>query len=264
MFRVGEFAHLGGVTAKALRHYDSIGLFPPAFTDPLNGYRWYTPAQLPTLRRIVALRDLGVPLRDVAQLVDGGADLRQVLMRRRRELEAHQGAIDRKLAALDIRVEMADEGPDVVVRSIEPQLVASIAVSAEDDEDLAPLFYEVETAVRDTHKRASRPPGSLIPSGVGQVEVFVPVTGTVTSGRVATRRLPGGRFASAIHHGGYEDMQPVIDGLQRWVAAAGPSGLGPMRVIYLRFGAAPELGVPDAYLASRDVDFVTEIQMPVD
>jgi hypothetical protein len=36
-----------------------------------------------------------------------------------------------------------------------------------------------------------------------------------------------------------------------------------MRVIYLRFGAAPELAVPEAYLASRDADFVTEIQMPV-
>lgn len=118
--------------------------------------------------------------------------------------------------------------------------------------------------MRDAGVRAKRPSGSLIPVvGAGEFEVFVPVTGAVTSGRVATRRLPGGRFASAIHQGRYEEMQPVIDGLQRWVTAAGTETAGAMRVIYLRFGAAPELAVPEAYLASRDADFVTEIQMPV-
>jgi DNA-binding transcriptional MerR regulator len=252
------------VTAKALRHYDALGLFSPAFTDPANGYRWYTPAQLPALRRIVALRDLGVPLREVADLVVGGADLRDILARRRGELEAYQSAIDRKLAALDIRVEMADEGPDVVMRTIDSELVASVRAVRVGDDDLGPLFYEVEEVVRDAGVRVGRPPGSLIPaSGTGEVEVFVPVSRPVASGRVASRRLPGGRFASAIHHGPYEEMQPVIDGLQRWVSAAGVSGTGPMRVIYLRFGAEPELAVPAEYLASQDADFVTEVQIPV-
>lgn len=264
MFRVGDFARLSGVTAKALRHYDSIGLFSPAFTDPSNGYRWYTPAQLPTLRRIVALRDLGVPLGEVSELIDGGADLRQVLMRRRRELEEHQSAIDRKLAALDIRVEMASEGPDVVLRTIEPELIASISTPVVADDDLAPLFYEVEAAVRDAGVRSNRPSGALIPvAGPGEFEVFVPVTRAVSAGRVTPRLLPGGRFASVIHQGRYEEMQPVVDGLQRWVTASGAEVAGAMRVIYLRFGAAPELDVPEAYVASRDADFVTEIQLPV-
>lgn len=263
MFRVGEFARLSGVTAKALRHYDAIGLFSPAFTDPSNGYRWYTPAQLPGLRRIVALRDLGVPLRVVAELIDGGADLREVLARRRRELETYQAAVDRKLAALDIRVEMADEGPDVVVRTVAPELVASLVVPWHPEVDLAPAFHKVETVVRDAGLRAGRPPGSLVPEGEGDLEVFVPVTARFASGEVATRRLDGGRFASAIHHGPYEAMGPVVEGLERWVTASGGRGAGAMRVVYLRFGAAPELLVPEAYLASRDADFVTELQLPL-
>ena len=265
MLRVGEFARLGGVTAKALRHYDSMGLFSPAFTDPSNGYRWYTPAQLPGLRRIVALRDLGVPLREVAQLAAGGSDLRDVLARRRGELEEYQHAIERKLAALDIRVDMADDGPDVVVRKIEPELVASIRVRMTPGGDLGPLFYEVEEAVRDAGARAGRPPGVLVGPGedIRDVEVFVPVTRAVAVGRVASARLPAVRVAAAIHQGPYHELPVLLAGLRRWVGAAGFEETGPMRIIYLRFGAEPELEVPDAYLASRDDDFVTEVQIPV-
>ena len=60
MFTVGRFAELSGVSAKRLRHYDEIGLFHPAWVDPTNDYRYYVAGQIPELRRIAALRDLGV------------------------------------------------------------------------------------------------------------------------------------------------------------------------------------------------------------
>ena len=265
MFQVGEFARIGGVTPKALRHYDSIGLFSPAFTDPSNGYRWYSPVQLAALRRIVALRDLGVPLREVAELIAGGADLRAVLTRRRRELEESHAAVERQLAALDIQVELADDGPDVVMRTVEPERIASLTAALTPRDDLGPLFYEVEEVVRDAGARATRPPGALVAEGEGEreVEVFVPVTGEVARGRVTSRTLPGGRMAAAIHHGPYGELRPVLDGLTRWVDAAGLTRDGPLRIIYLRFGAEPELEVPEAYLASGAADFVTELQIPV-
>jgi len=265
VFQVGEFARIAGVTAKALRHYDAIGLFSPAFTDPSNGYRWYTPAQLPALRRIIALRDLGVPLREVADLIAGGADLREVLARRREELQEHHEAVERKLAQLDIRVELADDGPDVVLRTVEDERIASITDRLSPGADLGPLFYEVEEAVRDARARAPRPPGVLVSDGAGvrDVEVFVPVTSAVIEGRVRSRMLTGGRVAAAIHQGPYGALRSVLDGLRRWVSAAGVSPTGPMRIIYLRFGAEPELEVPSAYLASRNEEFVTELQIPV-
>jgi len=263
MFRVGDFARIGGVTPKALRHYDAIGLFSPAFTDPSNGYRWYTPTQLPALRRIVALRDLGVPLREVADLIAGGADLRAVLSRRRRELEESQEAVERKLAALDIQVELAEHGPDVVLRTIASERIASVTAQLAPGDDLGPLFYRVEEVVRDAGARATRPPGAILSESSGEVEVFVPVTREVTEDGVTTRILAGGRMATAIHHGPYAAMSHVLDGLRRWVVAASLTADGPLRIIYLRFGAEPELEVPEAYLASGAGDFVTELQVPV-
>ena len=62
MFTIGSFAELTGVSAKRLRHYDTLELFRPAWTDPDSHYRYYLAAQIPELQRIVALRDLGIPL----------------------------------------------------------------------------------------------------------------------------------------------------------------------------------------------------------
>ena len=59
MFSIGDFAGLGRVSVRMLRHYDAIGLLPPAHVDPHTGYRYYTASQLKVLNRVIALKDLG-------------------------------------------------------------------------------------------------------------------------------------------------------------------------------------------------------------
>ena len=71
MFSIGEFARLGAVSVRALRHYDEIGLLPPAEVDPVTGYRSYSAKQLRQLNRIVALKDLGLTLGQIRKLLDG-------------------------------------------------------------------------------------------------------------------------------------------------------------------------------------------------
>ena len=277
MFRIGAFARLSGVSAKMLRAWDALGLFRPIWVDPASGYRWYSPAQLPELRRILALRDVGVPLAEIADLVAGGADLRDVLARRRADLERTRLEVERRLRALEIQVEMADEADasdggsdrqgafDVVVRPVAAEPVATLAVDASAG-DLGPAFYELEAYVRDRGRRASRPPGAIAGDidGNRSVEVFVPVTGPVEAGGpIGYRRLPACRAASVIHRGGYGSLADARRTLARWVEAAGLTPAGPLRVLYLQFGAEPELHVPGAFLVERDADFVTELQQPV-
>src|ERR1700720_802890 len=74
MLRIGDFARLGGVTVRALRHYEAEGLLAPAQVDQLTGYRSYRFEQLAALDRILALRDLGFSLADVRDLIasEGG------------------------------------------------------------------------------------------------------------------------------------------------------------------------------------------------
>ena len=64
---VGELARAAGMTAKALRHYDQLGLFRPDGVDEGNGYRWYGADRLPQARLIARLRSVGLPLEGVAE-----------------------------------------------------------------------------------------------------------------------------------------------------------------------------------------------------
>lgn len=273
MFRIGEFAGLSGVSARTLRAWDGLGLFAPAWVDPATGYRAYSPAQLPELRRIVALRDLGVPLAELVALVTGGAGLQPILERRRRALEQDRREAERRLRSLEITIAMAgdrdrDAGLDVVVRRLEAESVAVMRVASV-DEDLGPAFYELEAIVRDLGRRAPRPPGAIVEppdtDGRRAVEVFVPVSGRprdpASDGRVDWRVLPPVRAATIIQRGAYDGLTRASDALGDWLQVTGRPTTGRLRIVYLQFGAEPELRVPAGYLAGRDADFVTELQL---
>ncbi len=66
MFKVGACARLSQVSVKALHYYDEIGLFKPVWTDPATGYRYYSMDQLPQLRQILSLKDVGLSLDQIA------------------------------------------------------------------------------------------------------------------------------------------------------------------------------------------------------
>lgn len=67
---IGEFAQESGLTPKALRLYDELGLLPPVHVDPRTGYRSYEPSQLDRAQLIVRLRVLGMPLERIRMVVD--------------------------------------------------------------------------------------------------------------------------------------------------------------------------------------------------
>jgi DNA-binding transcriptional MerR regulator len=62
MFTIGQFARIGGVSVRTLRHYDEIGLLRPVKVDPATGYRGYSAEQLGRLNRIMAMKELGLSL----------------------------------------------------------------------------------------------------------------------------------------------------------------------------------------------------------
>jgi DNA-binding transcriptional MerR regulator len=256
VLQITEFARLAGLSPKVLRDYDRLGLFRPAWVDPATSYRRYSPAQLPELRRILALRDLGVGLAAIRQLLRGGVDLREVLEERRAALEAARREVDRRLAAVGISI--AEGSVDVVVREVPAELVATLDV-ADADGDEHRAFVQLETRVRDLGIRAPRPPGSIIDGD--RAEVFVPVRRGVVG--LATRRLPAIRAATALHHGSYGTFAETEVALARWLRAAGLRPAGPARILYLQFGGEAELRLPQAYLVESPSDLVTELQLPV-
>ncbi|HEY3163321.1 MAG TPA: MerR family transcriptional regulator [Candidatus Limnocylindrales bacterium] len=260
MFTVGGFARLAGVSAKVLRAYDAEGLFAPAWVDPSSGYRYYSPAQLPSLRRIQALRDVGLSRAEIGALVGGGADLRATLERRRHSLEAERRELDRRLAMLEIRVgDTAASGADVVIRSLTAEIVAAMD-PAVCGHDIAAAFHELESRVRDLGARAHRPPGAL----PDEDRIFVPLRRQIPStDRIGVRRLPATQAATILHQGRYETLPQARADLLAWIVAAGHAPSGPLRILYLQFGAEADLRLPTGWTVEREADFVTELQQPI-
>lgn len=259
MFTVGAFARLAGVSAKVLRSYDAEGLFAPGWVDPGTGYRYYSPAQLPTLRRLLALRDLGLGRAALRQLAGGEADLATALERRRRELDAERRTIERRLAQLDIRLASADG--DVVVRQLAAEPVATFDLANAPGDDIGAGFHELEVHVRDLGVRAPRPPGAIGDEDL----IYVPVRRAFAStARIRLRRLPAATAATLLHHGGYATLPAAIQTLDDWVRRAGHAPAGPLRILYLQFGAEPDLRLPRAWTVDDDADFVTELQQPIE
>ena len=64
----GELAKLMGITKETLFHYDEINLFCPALVTE-NGYRYYTVNQIELLDTILLLRELGMPLKEIRELL---------------------------------------------------------------------------------------------------------------------------------------------------------------------------------------------------
>jgi DNA-binding transcriptional MerR regulator/effector-binding domain-containing protein len=137
MFSIGEFARLGTVSVRTLRHYDEIGLLRPAKVDPETGYRCYSPTQLRQLNRIIALKELGLSLAQVRQLVTGitPEELRGMLVLRRAQLEQEVEAYKNQLLEIEARLSyIAREGAmpadDIKVKKIPAMGVVAITGSA--------------------------------------------------------------------------------------------------------------------------------------
>jgi DNA-binding transcriptional MerR regulator len=101
MLSVGELARRAGLTTKALRHYDRLGLLVPAAISG-DGYRWYGPEQVETARSVARLRALDVPLGVVRAVLAGAddAETTRLLAAHRTVLQARDDRLRRALHSL--------------------------------------------------------------------------------------------------------------------------------------------------------------------
>ena len=121
-YRVGDFAALTGVTARALQHYDRMGLLKPVRTE--SGHRIYSRAQQQRVRHILALRAVGMSLHRVAEVLDApAARLPGVFRAQRASLEQSRAGIELAIRTLQ-RFELASD--DATTESLLDGLAAAV------------------------------------------------------------------------------------------------------------------------------------------
>jgi DNA-binding transcriptional MerR regulator len=108
-FTVGELSRWTGITVRALHHYDEIGLVRPSQRSAA-GYRLYDDRDVLRLQQVLVLREVGVPLEDIAAALDTSADRDAVLRKHRRALVDKRARLDAMLAAVDAALEALERG----------------------------------------------------------------------------------------------------------------------------------------------------------
>jgi DNA-binding transcriptional MerR regulator len=92
-WRIGQVSARTGLTARTLRYYEELGLLKPS-ERLVSGHRVYASDDLRRLYRISLLRQLGLPLSDIArEVADSPGALSETITR-------HVGQVDQRLAAL--------------------------------------------------------------------------------------------------------------------------------------------------------------------
>jgi DNA-binding transcriptional MerR regulator len=108
-YTVGELAKLTGVTVRALHHYDEIGLVRPSRRSAA-GYREYDEADVLRLQQVLVYRELGLPLDDIATVLDDPDFDRVRALRQHREvLLGKRARLDALLAAIDAAIRIKEE-----------------------------------------------------------------------------------------------------------------------------------------------------------
>lgn len=125
---------MAGVTVRMLHHYDRLGLLRPRRSPA--GYRMYREADMERLEQIVALKFLGMPLKQIRELLDrDGRDLPAALRKQRAALEEKRRMLDRAIGAI-----AAAEGEPT------PALLKSIieAIEMQENTNWTDQYYSAE------------------------------------------------------------------------------------------------------------------------
>jgi DNA-binding transcriptional MerR regulator/predicted transcriptional regulator YdeE len=273
MLSIGDFAQLGQVSPRTLRHYGELGILEPARVDSSTGYRYYEMRQLADLRRVLALRDLGIGLGSIRDLLEGDEDgisteqLRGMLRLRQVEISSsiaeHQERLRRVAALLDA-LERGDgmRTIDVVVKVAEPLRMAEATGTAAGygNNNIGPVFEAWLPVVQARLMASGVDPGTCVahydwPDDDGHVVVHLGFDigdqSLEDSEDVRVVELPTVEVASAIHRGPMVDIVDTFEAVVRWIEAGGYRIADRSRELYLEW---------DADDSTR---CITELQLPI-
>lgn len=273
MFKIGVFSRVSQVSVKMLRHYDDMGLLKPVFVDEWSGYRYYSLEQLSRLNRILAFKDLGFSLEQIAAMLNKNLCAEQIReMLRVRQAEAHQrvqeeqarlNRVEARLRQIEMEGKMSNY--EVVLKKIEPILVAGIREVVPEGQQVTPVYYRIfEELFRYVYEQGIDMTGrqlsadTCLDSGwkVNDVEVTVEAAIHIDWPYPETERVkvhtlpPVETMACTIHHGDYDLLGQAYEALLRWTEANGFEADGTNRHLYLQTGGASE-------------ENITEVQYPV-
>ena len=258
---IGDFARLGQVSVRMLRHYDEIGLLTPDSVDAWSNYRSYSPEQLSVLNRIVALKDLGLSLDQVGRILAdqvGVEELYGMLRLRRTELEDERRAAGARLAAVESRLRMIEKesemSGDYVVKPVPAVRLAAVNEVLDPSrlsQRIGPMFDQVRAELDGVHASLAVPIATYAEVEAGMdVVVGYAYAGEALAG-LEVVDLPAATAVCGVHLGPMSRIRESWQAMHRWAVDNDYEYAGPCRELYVQA------------VSDDQEDWVTELQQPI-
>ena len=279
MYKIGDFSQIAQVSVRMLRHYDKLGLLKPEYVDPWSSYRFYTLDQLSRLHRILALRDLGLSLEQVNDLIDDPrADERLYEMLQakqqaiQQQLAEDQARLDRVAARLQQIERVHQQIPyDVALKSLPAQHIAAIREVVASIPQMDVVRDRMLRQLYNILAEADITPGLELAiyhlEAYAEKDIDMSLAVEVTEGVVLLESekilevytLPDAPLAASIvYDGSMWNIPDIVVNLYRWLGMNGYSSAGAYRELHL-FGRELDLFAQDPH-----GEGVFEILVPID
>ena len=280
MFKIGEFSKLCGLSADTLYHYEKLKILVPLTVDKLTGYRYYDASQMVTVNKILALKDAGFVLEEIANILNDSISvpvLIEMLESKAVLLETTLSNEYNRLERLHTSIFLIKNGGishmnEISIKKVEPILVASIRKvfdKKDFDENLDKMWPTVNEYIDKKGVKRTIPCLMLYHSGWWDlqqwnvmydeqnldVEVAEPITKSFEGNEeVNVYELPRvEKMACIVHNGPFSTIGKTIDTLFEWLKHNNYIADGAIREIYHKGEWATEN--PDEY--------ITELQIPI-
>lgn len=266
MLKIGDFSKQSLTTIKTLRYYEQEQLLLPAHIDPFTGYRYYETSQLLELSKIISLRQLGLSIEDIKDIM-AGASLTSCLEKRKLVLEQELVVSNMQLTRINNILENKESESmkrEVILKELPEYTVFY-------KEGVLPSYAHIsnfvltageETAASNPDLKCIQPDycfmeyldGEFRESNIkARYSQAVEKMGVETD-NIKFKTLPSVTVASIYHKGAYETIGDTYAYILNWIEEHGYKMIDHMRESYI-----------DGIWNKDNVeDYLTEIQVPIE
>lgn len=122
MYRIGEFSTLSKTTIKTLRYYEKEKLLIPSYIDLETGYRFYETKQLLELSKIISLRQIGLSIDNIRNILSGDK-ISKYLISRKEEVESELITFNNQLSRINYLLEEKNMKYEIIVKELPDNFV---------------------------------------------------------------------------------------------------------------------------------------------
>jgi DNA-binding transcriptional MerR regulator len=247
MYTIGQFSRICQISAKALRHYEKLGLLIPDRVDDYNQYRYYSPEQVDAVKAILFLKDLGIPLKTIKLIVEQGSQpehIENALQEHRNSLLEQLDTLNQRLVRLSqwkrtMEARKMDElkNYDIRLQSVTETLVYSARKTLTD------FHHELPQLIRGLLDELAAKGGvcagapiflyydNFYDESFDPQRVDVEVAWPVADANQANNKLPAVQAASYTYVGPYDGLEVAYGAMFSWLNENGYKACFPTREI---------------------------------